>query len=135
MIGNPPANQDRVSGDYALLSMGLGGSSLGTLGFNLFAPSRVSGAAGLLAGAASIIAGASRMGNVDGDQRIARANTAVGTLAVIGGLRGVFANRAARDRAPAEASSEKGVRVTSLTPDLMVDRNSTRLGLRLQAEF
>ncbi|HEU4748231.1 MAG TPA: hypothetical protein VFS56_06990 [Gemmatimonadaceae bacterium] len=135
VIGDRSAIRNQVSGDYALLSIALSGSSLGTLGFNLFAPGRVSGAAGLLTGAASIIAGAARMGDIDGDRRVARANAGIGTLAVIGGLRGVFAQRASRDRVPVEASSDKGVKVTSLSPDLIVGPNATRVGLRLRAEF
>lgn len=135
VIGDRPANRKQVSGDYALLSIGLSGSSLGTLGFNLFAPTPVSGAAGLLAGAASIIAGASRMGDIDSDRRVARANALVGTLAMIGGMRGVLAHMASPDRKPVEASRDRVAKVTSLSPELMVGPDATRFGLRLQAKF
>jgi len=55
------ADQKRVSANYALLSMALGGSSLGSLGFNLFTPSRTSGGVGVAAGVATIIAGAAHL--------------------------------------------------------------------------
>src|SRR5205814_71437 len=51
--GPPPViveNGDRVSPNYALLSMGLGGTSLGSIGVNLFSPSRLSNAIGFIAG-------------------------------------------------------------------------------------
>jgi hypothetical protein len=135
-IGDPPpANTSRVSGEYALVSMGLGGTSLGTLGFNMFSPSRASGAAGLLAGVASIVAGASRMDDITGDRRVARANAVVGSLAVIGGLRGMFARPTAETRAPVQGSSKKGVSVTSLAPDLVLAPKASRLGLTMRAEF
>jgi len=136
VIGDPPpANTNRVSGEYALVSMGLGGSSLGTLGFNMFSPSRTSGAAGLLAGVATIVAGASRMDDITGDRRVARANAVVGSLAVIGGLRGMFAKPTAETRAPVQSSSKKGVSVTSFAPDLIFAPNGSRLGLTMRAEF
>ena len=134
-IGDPPASTNRVSGEYAILSMGLGGSSLGTLGFNLFSPSRTSGAAGLLAGVASIVAGASRMDDITGDRKLARANAVVGSLAVIGGLRGILVKRAAPARAPVQEPTNKGVSVASIAPDLMLAPNGSRLGLTLRAEF
>lgn len=137
VIGDPhaPANTNRVTREYALVSIGLSGSSLGTLGFNLLSPSRTSGAAGLLAGVATIVAGVSRMDYITGDRRVARANAVVGSLAVIGGLRGVFTERTAQDRAPVQESGNKGLSVTSVAPDLIFAPNATRLGLTLRAEF
>src|SRR5687767_10381562 len=85
--GPGETSRNSVDGDYALLSMGLGGTSLGTLGFNLFSPSRTSGAAGVLSGAAALIAGMAHTNDL-GDRRIARANVVAGSLAVIGGFRG-----------------------------------------------
>lgn len=137
MMEDPPpaSNPNRVSGEYALLSVGLGGSSLGTLGFNVFSPSRTSGAAGLLAGVASIVAGASRMDDVTGDRKVARANAVVGSLAVLGGLRGMLFKPAAHNRAPVQESDNKGVSVTSIAPDLILAPKASRLGLTLRAEF
>ena len=136
VVGDPPsANSNRVSGEYALVTIGLGGTSLGTLGFNMFSPSRTSGAVGLLAGVATIVAGASRMEDVTGDRSVARANLVVGSLAVIGGLRGILAKRTVPARAPVQEQAKKGVSVTSIAPDLVRGPNSSRLGLTLRAEF
>ena len=135
VVGDPPATTNRVSGEYALVTIGLGGTSLGTLGFNMFSPSRTSGAAGLLAGVATIVAGTSRMDDITGDRSVARANLVVGSLAVIGGLRGILSKRTPPARAPVQEPTNRGVSVTSLAPDLMVAGNAGRLGLRLRAEF
>jgi hypothetical protein len=132
--GPGETNRKTVDGDYALLSMGLGGSSLGTLGFNLFSPTRASGAAGVLAGTAAIIAG---MAHVDdlGDRRVARANVVAGSLAIIGGLRGLLRKVETRAQAPAPPSKQTLASQTRVAPDVILSRSETRVGLRLQALF
>lgn len=129
------SDPNRVSRDYALLSVGLGGSSLGTLGFNLFSPSRISGASGLTAGVATIIAGAAHINDGGAVARVAKANMAVGSVSVIAALHTLFARRTAHVRAPAETSRRDIVSSATIAPDLIVLPNATRLGLRVQARF
>jgi len=136
--GPPPivvSDPNRVSSNYALLSMGLGGSSLGTLGFNLFSPSRTSGAAGLTAGVATVIAGAAHVKDGGGDETVAKADIAVGSVAVIGALRALFTTRSAGSRAPAETSRREVVSNATITPDVIFSPSGTRLGLSLQTRF
>lgn len=128
-------DQKRVSANYALASMGLGGASLGSLGFNLFSPSRASSGIGLTAGVATLIAGIGRLDDIGGDKRVAVANTALGSLAVIGAVRGAFATRAAHQRAASEASKHRLVSDATLSPELFVLDNAPRMGLRLHARF
>jgi hypothetical protein len=136
IVGDPVVSDpDRVSSNYALLSMGLGGSSLGTLGFNLFSPSRASGGLGLVAGVATIVAGAAHLGDGPGNKRIAIANTAMGSVAALVGLRTLFAIPRTRVQAPAEASKREIVSEATIAPDMIVTPNGTRVGLRLQARF
>ena len=132
--GPGETNRNRVDADYALLSMGLGGSSIGTLGFNLFSPSRTSGAAGVLAGTAAVIAGVAHMDDL-GDRRIARANVVAGSLAMIGGLRGLLRKADSRAQAPTPRSKQTLVSGTRVTPDVILSPNETRVGLRMQARF
>jgi hypothetical protein len=127
--------RDRVSTNYALLSMGLGGSSLGTIGFNAFGPSRTSGGLGLVAGVATIIAGAANLDADPASKRVAVANTAVGTVAALAGLRTLFAMRSARSQEPAETSRRTIVSNASIAPDVIVTPNATMLGLRVHARF
>ncbi len=129
---SPPYN--RVSREYAALSVGLGGSSLGTLGFNLFSPSRVSGAAGLLAGAATIVAGGAHWDDY-GDRKVARANVAVGSVAVLASLRGLFSNPRSNARTSAPASKDKLISDAQFAPDVIVSPSETRVGLRMRARF
>jgi hypothetical protein len=133
--GHIVAERDRVSTNYALLSIGLGGSSLGTIGFNAFGPSRTSGGFGLMAGVATIIAGAANLDADPATRRVAIANTAVGTVAAAVGLRTIFAMRSARSKEPAETSKRNIVSNASIAPDVIVTPNATMLGLRVHARF
>jgi hypothetical protein len=129
------ADQKRVSANYALLSMGLGGSSLGSLGFNLFTPSRTSGGVGLAAGVATIIAGAAHLDETGGNKRIAVANTALGSLAAISALHALFVARAGHQGATREESKRQLVSNATISPDLMVVGNVPMMGVRLRAQF
>jgi len=128
-------NENRVSTNYAILSMGLGGSSLGTLGFNILSPGYASGAAGVIAGVATIIAGAAHLEESGGNKKVAVANTAVGSVALVGGLRGLFAARAVHLRQHAATSNRGIISEATIAPDLIVGFNSSRLGVRLNARF
>ncbi len=128
-------NENRVSTNYAILSMGLGGSSLGTLGFNILSPGYASGAAGVIAGVATIIAGAAHLEESGGNKKVAVANTAVGSVALVGGLRGLFAARAVHLRQHAATSNRGIISEATIAPDLIVGSNSSRLGVRLNARF
>ena len=132
--GPGETNRNKVDADYALLSMGLGGSSIGTLGFNLFSPSRASGAAGVLAGTAAIIAGMAHADDL-GDRRVARANVIAGSLATIGGLRGLLRKADARAQTPTPASKQTLVSGARVTPDVILSPGETRIGLSMRARF
>ena len=129
------ADQKRVSANYALLSMGLGGSSLGSLGFNLFTPSRTSGGVGLAAGVATIIAGAAHLDETGGNKRIAVANTALGSLAAISALHALFVARAGHQGATREESKGRLVSYATVSPDLMIVGSVPMMGVRLRARF
>jgi hypothetical protein len=134
-IGPNPVDRDRVSTGYALASMGLGGSSLGTIGFNVFSPSNTSGALGLVAGVATLIAGASYLDDGPGNQKVAIANTAVGSIAALAGVRTLFAKRGARVAAPPESAKRKMVSDATIAPDMIVSPNATMVGFRVHARF
>jgi hypothetical protein len=128
-------DEKRVSANYALLSMGVGGASLGTLGFNLFSPSRTSGTAGLTAGVAAIVAGVAHLDESGGNRRVAVANTTLGSLAAIAALHALFTTRAAHVADASTESSRRLVSNATVSPDLMVLGNEPRVGLRLHARF
>jgi hypothetical protein len=115
--------------------MGLGGSSLGTLGFNVFSPSRTSGAAGLTVGVAAILAGAAHIKDGGGDETVAKADVAVGSAAVLGALRALFITRASGSRAQAETSRRQVVSNAMIAPDVIYSPSGTRLGLSVNARF
>ena len=128
-------DEKRVSANYALLSMGVGGASLGTLGFNLFSPSRASGTAGLTAGVAAIVAGVAHLDESGGNRKVAVANTTIGSLAAIAALHALFTTRAAHVADASKESTRRLVSDATVSPDLVVLGNEPRVGLRLHARF
>lgn len=124
---------DRVSRDHAALSIGFGGASLATLGFNLFSASRVSGTAGVMAGVASIALGATQVGASRDNFRLGLADIAVGSGALIAGVRAL--RTSSREPVQVQTSKRELLSETVIAPDLIVDRNATRFGLRMQARF
>ncbi|HYU51546.1 MAG TPA: hypothetical protein VEK37_01320, partial [Gemmatimonadaceae bacterium] len=129
------SDEKRVSPNYAILSMGLSGASLGSLGFNVFTPSWTSAGVGLTAGVATIIAGAAHLEDPIGNKKVAIANTTVGSLAAIGALRAMFLTRHAHERATVEASGKRLLSETSISPDVMMLGNTPQMGVRLRARF
>ena len=128
-------DQKRVSANYALLSMGLGGTSLGSLGFNLLMPSRTGGGVGLTAGLATIIAGVAHLDETGGNKRVAVANTALGSLTAISAVRALFVARAGQQRSVSEKSKGQLVSDPTISPDLLIVGNVPRMGVRLHAQF
>jgi hypothetical protein len=137
MIGPDPvvSNRDRVSSGYAVASLGLGGSSLGTIGFNAFSPSRTSGALGIISGVATLLAGTAFLDEGPGNRKVAIANTAVGSIAALAGVRTLFAQRTARVSAPPESAKRKMVSDATIAPDMIVTPSATMLGFRVHARF
>ena len=135
--GPPPivSDEKRVSPNYAILSMGLSGASLGSLAFNVFTPSWTSGGIGLTAGVATIIAGAAHLEDPIGNKKVAIANTAVGSLAAIGALRALFMTRYAHQPAAAETSRNRLLSEASVSPDVRIVGRTPQLGVRLRAQF
>jgi len=133
--GPPPTiieNKDRVSQNYALLSMGLGGASLGSLGVNLFSPSRASGGIGLIAGVATIIAGAAHLNEDGGNQNVAIANTVVGSVSALSAVYGSIRVGHARQAAAAKAGATAEAKIS---PELLVLGGKRQMGVGLQARF
>jgi len=137
MYGSPVIvdNEKRVSPNYAILSMGLSGASLGSLGFNMFAPTWTSASVGLTAGVATIIAGAAHLEDPIGNKKVAIANTTIGSLAAIGAIRAMFKTRYAHQHTAVETSRKGVVSEASISPDVMMVGNTPQMGLRLRARF
>ena len=69
-----------------------------------------------------------------GDRKVARANVAVGSIAVLASLRGLFLSPSRNTRTSA-ASKQKLVTDAQMAPDLIVSPSETRVGLRMRARF
>lgn len=126
-------NGDRVTPNYALLSMGLGGVSLGSTGLNLFAPSRLSNAFGFIAGAGAIAAGASRIKEGGGTRQVAIADATVGSISVVSAIFSSYWR--AHRSAGAKSSVEKSRQAAVVSPEVLVLGNKQQLGLGLHARF
>ena len=117
---------DEVSADYALTSIVVSGSALTTLGLNLFAPSRTTGWAGVVAGSAAIIAGAVNLDGSSGTEKVAAANIIVGGVAVVAG-----AYRLLRPRPNTFGSNAR----ISVSPTMAPTADGSRLGLAVHTSF
>jgi hypothetical protein len=124
-------DNDRVSRPYAILSMGLGSLSMGSAALNVFAPSRGSGAVGLMSGAAAIVAGAEHLRDRNGNKRMAQADLTVGSVAAATALYALIFKVKPLARTAAATSA----RETSWTPQVDLDGSSGRLGVGMQARF
>ena len=128
-------DRSRVSSNYALLSMGVGGASVGTLGFNLFSPSYTSGAAGITAGLATIMAGAVHIKDGGGDETVAKVNAAVGSAALLAGVRALLAARNSHTSSPGRSAAGDGASYQGIAPDLGVSTAGAYLGFRVATRF
>lgn len=114
--------------------MSLGAVSMGATGLNLFAPSRASGAVGLLSGAATIVAGGAHLRDRGGNKRMAQADLTVGSIAVVSALYAlVFKVKPLNRTAAAPALHESaGVK---WSPQVDLVGSSGRVGMGVQARF
>jgi hypothetical protein len=124
-------NNDRVSRPYAILSLGLGGLSMGSTALNLFAPSRASGAAGVLSGAATIVAGAEHLRDRSGNKRMAQADLTVGSGAAAAALYALIFKVKPLPRTAAAKPATK----SSWSPRLDLDGSNGRVGVGMYARF
>ena len=125
--------EDRVSDEYAITSILVSGTSLATLGLNLFAPSETTGWAGLLAGGVGVIAGAVRIDDNDGIQNVAAVNLLIGAGAMVAGLFRVLPR--AERRAAVQSSQSPHGATLALVPQVIPSSSGTRLGLAMHARF
>jgi len=126
-------NPDRVSSNYALLSMGLGGAALGSIGVNVFSPSRLSNAIGFIAGVAAVAAGGSHMKDGGGNRKVAIADAWVGSVSAVTSV--VTAFRHSRHEAAAKRMDEKAPSAATITPEVVLLGNKHQLGLGLHGRF
>lgn len=126
-------HNERVDRPYAILSMGLGGVSMGATALNIFAPSRVSGAVGLLSGAATIAAGGQHLRDRGGNKRMAQADLTVGSIAAASALYALIFKvkplpRTAQITQPTQASIK-------WSPDLNIGSADGRVDIGVHARF
>ena len=133
--GFPPAeDKSSVSTHYALASIAVSGAAATTMGFNLLRPSTTSGVLGLLLGGAAALTGLVRLPAEGSRHTVALTNIAIGSGAVVLGIRGVVeaenrhANRASRSEERA-----RGFELT-IVPGI-VPSGRPNLGFVMQARF
>ena len=123
--GEPIDSEEEVSTGYALTSIAVSGASLATLGFNLFAPSRTTGWAGVVAGSAAIIAGAVNLDETGGTDDVATVNIIAGSGALAAGI---YQLLRLRPEEPANAG-------VSVAPTVTPASGGPRIGLALHTSF
>ncbi len=130
-----PDRTDRVSSDFALAALGLGGASLATSAVNALRPSYLGGALGIIAGGAALAVAASRFDDGPGTERLAVATAATGAISLGAGVYGLLAARSAdRDRDDWREGRRKR-RSTIVAPDVIVQSGEPRYGVLLKSVF
>jgi hypothetical protein len=87
-------------------------------------------------GIATIIAGVARLDDDgSGNQKVAIANTAVGSLAAVGALRALFSLRQGTAHVTNRAEKGKLFGAATIAPDVVMTPNGARAGLTLRARF
>jgi hypothetical protein len=135
----PPFTTDanRVSSDFAIATVLLGGGSLAASTVNVVSPSLVSEVAGLLVGGGAILQGINHLDQNRGTKRVANASIITGSVSVAASLASYVRSRM-RTRANADRSSLNGegrVSRVIISPTVMPAQSSYRLGLAATASF
>ena len=127
----PPVTSDpnRVSSDFAIATVLLGGGSLAASTVNVVSPSLVSQVAGLLVGGGAILQGANHLDQNRGTKRVVNASIITGSVSVAASV-GSFI----RSRMRAKAVERHAARVV-VSPTVMPTQSSYRLGLAATASF
>lgn len=131
----PDPEDQKVGSDYAVGSILVSGTSLATLGLNLFAPSRSSGWAGVIAGGAGLIAGAANLDGNNGTKKVALADLFFGGMAAAGGLYRLIRPSAVHPSDELSQQSGGAQARLALEPQVIPASDGTRLGLAMHARF
>jgi hypothetical protein len=131
----PDPDDQKVGSDYALGSIFVSGTSLATLGLNLFAPSRSSGWAGVIAGSTGVIAGAANLDGNPGTRKVAVADLFIGGMAVAGGIYRLIRPVAVRPSDELSQQSGRDEACLAVVPQVIPTSDGTRLGLAMHATF
>ncbi|HUQ20187.1 MAG TPA: hypothetical protein VM099_11295 [Gemmatimonadaceae bacterium] len=127
-IGFPGA-ENRVSSDFAITTMLLGGGAMAFTGINIVRPTLTGEAAGALVGIAAILNGLSHIDENRGTKRVAYAGIYAGSAAVATSIVTFL-----RDRAKHHSTSSTP-RTVSVAPALISNQHSYRLGISGAARF
>lgn len=135
----PPFTTDanRVSSDFAIATLLLGGGSLAASTVNVVSPSLVSEVAGLLVGGGAILHGINHLDQNRGTKRVANASIIAGSVSLAASV-GSYVRSRMRAKASAPRSSldrERRVSRMIVSPTLMPAQSSYRLGLAATASF
>jgi len=127
----PPFTPDpnRVSSDFAIATVLLGGGSLAASTVNVVSPSLVSQVAGLLVGGGAILHGINHLDQNRGTKRVANASIITGSASVAASVGSYLVSRMRT-----KAAERRTSRVI-ISPTVMPLRSTYRLGLAATASF
>jgi hypothetical protein len=130
--GITPGAPDRVSSDFAIATLVLGGGSLASTGVNFVKPTLTGEIVGILVGGGAIVNGIAHLDENRGTKRVANAS-------IIAGSVGVAASVAAfawpRIRSQKSAVAANNSRNFMITPSIVPTSNSYSLGVGASAKF
>ena len=133
-----PVRRD-VDSDVALAALGLSSASVGATAVNVVRPTTVSGLLGIVIGAVSVGVGAGNLDYNRATDHVATATIGLGALSIGAGIYGLLEARRGdrddewdRDRRRGRVRNRMSV---TLLPDVVVQKEESRVGMRLTGRF
>lgn len=131
----PSYDGNRVSGDFALATLALGGGSLAATTVNVVAPSLVSEVAGVLLGGAAIVLGVSHLDQNHDTRRVANASIVLGGVSLAASVGAFIITRTIPHAGRSSAGRDKAVSRLMIAPAILTTSSAHRLGLAARASF
>lgn len=130
-----PPEEAGVSGEYAIASILVSGTSMAAVAVNAFAPSKPAGWAGVIAGGAALVAGLAQLDEAGATKDVAIANTLIGGGALTVGLYTVlkFSGGASPERPQPAAPGAPGD--ITISPMVVPAAGGPRFGLAMHTTF
>jgi len=130
-----PNTDNRVTSDFEIATLGLGGASLAAATVNLVSPTAVSEIAGVFAGGGALLQGMTHLDENRGTRKVAKASIIAGSLSLAASIGAFFVSRAREH--PNQSTTEPSRRASQLmiTPVIIPASTRYQWGLAATARF
>lgn len=133
--GFPGNDPDKVSSDFAIATLLLGGGSLAAATVNVVSPSIASEVGGILVGAGAILSGAAHLDRNRGTKRVANASIITGGVSLAASVGAFLLSQARKHGSRVSNNGSQRAARLIITPAIVPVATQYRLGLAGSATF